>query len=84
MHDYIAKVGDYPAIAGKALFFALFLVFHTNIIEHRIRERVNHAIAGAGADDEIISKGNDFLNIDQDNIFSLFIFQRVDNFTSKF
>lgn len=84
MQDHIAKISNHPAISRQTLLFPLLLMFDTNIIQHGIREGIDHAVAGAGADDEIISKGNNFLNIDQDNIFSLFIFQRVDDFTSKF
>jgi hypothetical protein len=84
VQDHIAKVSDHPAISCQALLFALLLEFDTNVIQYGIREGIDHAIAGAGADDEIISKGNNFLNIDQDNIFPLFIFQGVDDFTSKF
>ncbi len=84
MQDHIAKVGDHPAITGQTLFFTLLLVFNTNVINHGIGKGIDHAIAGAGANDEIISKGNDFLNVDQDNILPFFIFQGVNNFTSKF
>jgi hypothetical protein len=84
MYYNITKVCNYPAITGQTLLFTPLLVFDTNIINHRVRERIDHAVAGTGADDEIISKGNNFLNIDQDNIFPLFIFQGVDDFTSKF
>ena len=84
MQYHIAKISDHPAIASQALLFSLLLIFNANIIHHRIREGIDHAVAGTGADDEIISKGNNFLNIDQDNIFTLFIFQGVDDFTSKF
>lgn len=84
MEHYIAEIGDHPTITRKALFFAFFLVFDTNILKYRIGEGVDHAVAGAGTDDEIISKRNNFLDIDQDNIFPLFVFQGVDDFTSKF
>ena len=84
MQHYIAEIGDHPAITGKTLFFAFFLVFDTNVFKHGVGEGVDHAVAGAGTDDEIISKRNHFLDVDQDNIFSLFIFQGVDDFTSKF
>lgn len=84
MQYYIAKIGDHPAITGKALFFAFFLVFDSNVIQHGIGKGVDHAVAGAGTNDKIISKRNHFLDIDQDNIFPFFIFQGVNDFTSKF
>jgi hypothetical protein len=47
-------------------------------------ERVQHPVTGAGADDKIIGKGSNIFYIEQDNIFSLFIFQGVDNGAGKF
>jgi hypothetical protein len=84
VQDHIAKVGDHPAITGQTLFFALLLMFNTDVINHGVGQRIDHAVAGASADDKIIGKGNNFLNIDQYNIFTLFIFQGVNNFASKF
>jgi hypothetical protein len=84
MQDHIAKVSDHPAIAGQTLFFALLLMFNTDVINYGVGQCINHAVAGAGANDKIIGKGNNFLNIDQYNIFTLFIFQGVDDFASKF
>lgn len=84
MEYHITKIGDHPAITGEPLFFALLLMFDANIIDDGVGKRIDHAVTGACADDEIISKRNNFLNIDQDNIFPLFVFQGVDDFTSKF
>ncbi len=84
MQDHIAKVSDHPAIAGQPLLFTLLLMFDTDVIEHSVGERIDHAVAGAGTNDKIIGKGNNFLNVDQDNIFALFIFQGIDDFASKF
>jgi hypothetical protein len=84
MQHNIAKVGDHPAIARQALLFALLFVFDPDIVEYGIGERIDHAVAGAGTDDKIISKGNNLLDIDQDDILALSIFQGIDNFASKF
>jgi len=84
MNDDIAIIYDYPAVTGEALQFAPFFTFGANIIDVGFGERVKHAVTGAGADDEIISKGYDVFQIDQDNILPFFIFKGVYDFTSKF
>ncbi len=56
MKNDIAKVHDHPAVAGKALLFAFFLMFGADIFNCGFCEGVDHAVAGAGADNEIIGK----------------------------
>lgn len=84
MEDDIAKVHDDPAVAGEALLFSLFLVLGADIFDGGFGEGVDHAVAGAGANNEIIGKRNDFFQINKDDVFSLFVFQGVYDFTSKF
>lgn len=84
MHNYIAIIYDDPAIAGEALLFPLFLMFGANIFDGGFGERVNHAVTGAGTDDEIVSKRDDALQVYQDNLFAFFVFKGVYDFTSKF
>ncbi len=84
MEDNIAKVHDDPAVAGEALLFAFFLMFDANVFYDGFGEGVDHTVAGAGANDEIIGKGYDVFQVDKDDVFSLFIFKGVYDFTSKF
>lgn len=84
MRDHIAVIHDYPAVAGETLLFALFLMLDADIFNDGFREGVDHAVAGAGADDEIVGKRNDIFQIDQDDIFTLFVFQGIYDFTGKF
>ena len=83
MDDNIAVIHDHPAVARVALFLGFLLEFLADIVNGRIGERIEHAVAGAGADDKIIGKRCDAFQVEQDNIFSLFIFQRVDDFAGK-
>ena len=64
MKYHIAKISHYPAIAGESLFFPSLLVLDTNIINYACSECIDHAVTSAGTNDEIISKGNNFLYID--------------------
>lgn len=56
MKDNIAKIHDHPAVAGESLLFAFFLEFGTNIFNDRLCESIDHAVTGAGTDDEIVGK----------------------------
>jgi hypothetical protein len=84
MHDYITKIHDHPAVTGEALLLSLFLMSGADVFNGGVGKGVNHAVAGAGADNKIVSKRNDVFQVYQDNVFSLFIFQGVYDFTSKF
>lgn len=84
MDNHITEIHDHPAVAGETLFFAPHFMLFAHVVMDGICERIDHAVAGACADDEIISKRNDILNVDKDNIFSFFVFYGVDNFTCKF
>ena len=54
------------------------------LVQRRVCQRVQHAIAGAGTDHEVISERNNFLNVDQDDILALFIFEGIYDFTCEF
>ena len=83
MNNHIAEVHHHPTFVRLSLDTASPLVLFVDGLLHRFRQRVQHAAAGAGADHEIIGKGCDFLDIDQQDIFTLFIFQGFYNGTSQ-
>lgn len=84
MHDHIAIIHNYPAVAGEALLLPPFFMFGANVFDGGLGERVYHAVTGAGADDEIVSKRDDFFQVYQDYVLSFFIFKGVYDFASKF
>jgi len=83
MHDHISKVHHQPAFARLTFDAASFLVIFFCGFEHALGQRVQHTVAGAIAQDEIISKGCDILDVKQQNVFALFILQGVDDFMCK-
>jgi len=83
MNHHVAIIHHDPAIACQTLFFAFLAVFGSHIVQRRVGQRVQHAIAGAAADDEIIGKGNNLFDINKDDILPLFIFQGIYDFTCK-
>ena len=84
MHNYIAIVHDHPAVAREALLFSFFLMFGTDVFDGGFSERVDHAVTGAGADDEIVGKRDDVFQVYQDDIFALFVFKGVYDFACEF
>src|SRR5215207_10354766 len=83
MHDHIAVVQDEPALLRLPLHATFFLMFESCRLEHTFGQRVEHAVAGAVADHKIICKGCDVLDVEQQDVFSLFVLQRFDDFMSK-
>jgi len=63
MHDHIAIIEYEPAFLGLPFYAALFLIIFLCGLEHAFRERVQHAVAGAVADHEIIGKGCYILDV---------------------
>ena len=84
MEDHIAKIYNNPAVAGEALLLAFFLMFGADIFNGGFGKRVQHTVAGAGTDNEIIGKWNDVFQVNKDDVFPFFIFKGVYDFTSKF
>lgn len=84
MHDHVPEIHHHPAVAGKSLLFALLLIFLADVVHGGAGERVQHAVAGAGADDEIVGERNDVFQVQQDDVFPFFIFKGVYDFTSEF
>ena len=84
MHDHIAVVKDEPAFLWLALHAALFLVILFGRFEHSLGERVEHTVAGAVADDEVIGKRCDVLDVEKQDVFALFVLQSGDDFMRKF
>ena len=84
MYDYISIIHNDPAVTGEALLLPLFIVFGANIFNGGLGECVEHAVTGAGTNDEIVSKGDNIFKVYQDYILPFFIFQGVYDFTCEF
>lgn len=83
MYDYIAVINNDPAVTGKAFLFAFLPVLLSHFLQYGIGQCIEHAVAGAGAYHEVIGKRNDVFQVDQNDVFTLFIFEGVDDFTGK-
>ena len=58
MQNHIAIVYDQPAIASLAFFAAFLFVLFTHTIQNNISQRIEHAVTGAVADDEVVCKAS--------------------------
>ena len=84
MYDHIAIIQHQPAFLGLALDPPLFLMVLFGGFQHAFGERVQHAVAGAVANHEIICKGRDVLDVQKQDVFTLFVLQGGDDFMCKF
>lgn len=59
MHDYVAIIDDHPAVTGYALSLPFLFMVGINAFNRGVGQRIEHAVTGAGAQDEIVGKGYD-------------------------
>jgi hypothetical protein len=84
VHDHVAVIEHEPAFLRLAFHAALLLVILFGRFQDGLGEGVEHAVAGAVADDEIISKRCDVLDVEKQDVFTLFVLQGGDDFMGKF
>jgi hypothetical protein len=84
MDDYIAIVKYEPALVGLSLDASFFLMFLFGGFQYTFREGVQHTVAGAVANYEIICKRRDVFDVKQQDVFTLSILQGIDDFMCKF
>lgn len=70
-----------PAVGCGTDHFAFHRVYLGHSVICGTDKASQHPVAGAGANDEIVRKNCHPLQIDQNNIFSFFIFKCVNQFT---
>ena len=59
MHDYVTVIDDHPAVTGDALSLPFLFMVGINAFDCGIGQCVEHAVTGAGTQDEIVCKGYD-------------------------
>jgi len=84
MHDYIPVVEHKPAFLSLPFDASFFLMFLFGCLQHTFGERVEHPVACAVANDEIICKRRDVFDVEKQDVFTLFVLQGGDNFMCKF
>jgi hypothetical protein len=78
MDDNLAEVHQHPA-AGRVTFNlrAFATMFFVRGLVQRVGQRVELALAGAGADDEVVGEDRVPLDVEQDDVLGLFVFEGV-------
>ena len=56
MHNHVAVINDNPAFARFPLYFALLTVCLVDGFHGSLGEGIEHAVAGTGTQNEVISK----------------------------
>lgn len=83
VHDHVAVVHHQPALLRFAVHAALLFMVLFRRFEYPFGKGVQHSVAGAAADDEIVGKGRDVLDVEEQNIFALLILQGFDDLMCK-
>jgi hypothetical protein len=84
MDNHIAIVKNKPAFLSLPLDPAFFFVILLCGFEYALGERVQHAVAGAVTDDEIIGKRCNVFDVQKQDVFALSILQGSDDLMCKF
>lgn len=76
---------DYDPAAIRCTFnSSLFIVFHAGLLHHSICKGIQHTVAGGSTDNEVICKGGDLFDIQQEDIFSFLFFKGINDRVCKF
>ena len=75
MHNNVPIVNNDPAFVRLPLFLALLAVCLMDGIDGCVCEGAEHAVAGAGAQHEIVGKGCNVFDVEQEDVFAFFVFE---------
>jgi len=84
MHNNIAVIQHEPALLGLPFDASFFLMFLFGGLQNAFSKRVEHPVAGAVANDEIICKRRDVFDVKKQDVLALFVLQGGDDFMCKF
>ncbi len=84
MHDDIPKIHHQPAFARLSFYAALLFIVIFGCLQNAFGKRVQHTVTGAVAQDEIVGKRGNSFDVEQQNVFALFVLQGFDDGVSKF
>ncbi len=84
MHNHVTTVHQDPTVVGLAFQARGLAKFGFDFLSHCILQRLQHAVTGAGANDEKIGENGLFPDIQEQDIFPFAIFQNIDNAAREF
>lgn len=74
MHDYVAEIDQQPAVSRQAFGPAALAKLFFDSFDCGVCQGLQHPVAGAGADDKVLGKVGQLVNVHQDDIFRLLFF----------
>jgi hypothetical protein len=84
MYHHIPIIEHEPALLSLPLDPPFFLMFLFGGFQNTLGKPVQHPVAGAVADDEIICKRRDVFDVKKQDVFALFVLQGGDDLMCKF
>ncbi len=84
VHQNGAHIQHGPAAAGQTLAAGGDGMLQFEMLAQCVAQALQHALAGCRADDKIIGNIAQAVNIQQDNVFGFFVFEKGDDVTGKF
>jgi hypothetical protein len=84
MHNDVITVNNHPTGGGFALRAGFEIIFCAHFVANGIGQGIEHSVAAACANDKIVGKGYNALQVDQDDLFGFFFFKGVDNGMGNF
>ena len=83
MNDHISIIHHQPAFLRLSIHAAFLFEILFGGFENTLGEGIQHAVAGAVADDEVVGKCCHILDVEQKDVFALFVFQGFNDFVCK-
>ena len=84
MHNHVAVIQHEPALLGLPFDASFLLVFLFGRFQDTFGKRVEHSVAGAVANDEVICKRRNVFDVENQDVLALFVLQGGDDFMCKF
>ena len=84
MDNDITIIEQQPAFLGLTFHPSFFLIFDFRRLQYTFGQGVEHPVAGAIANDEVICKRRDVFDVEKQDVFALFILQGGDDFMREF
>jgi hypothetical protein len=79
MDDHVAEIEHEPAFARLSLHAAFLFIILPGCLQHPLGKRVEHAVTGTVADDEVVSKRCNILDVEKQDVLALLVLQGFDD-----
>lgn len=84
MHDHVADIQKYPTVLRESFYPGRKAVSLLDFIFDVTGQRLQHAVAGAGAKHEVISEITQLMEIENKDFFTFLVLEYEGDITSNF